>query len=211
MIKRALITVGLLLFLRLLVPAFSVYAEMVQVTGSSANIRAEPGTHSKIISSVNRGELLPVIDSTDKWWKVRIKDGTEAWIYKRAVKTVNTAKENTETGNAAKKNDPLQIQVMAKEILGDYLKWAVLNEVYLEEYQTARLDVMVTADWSRLNQEDQKKIMLRVAKEFSRFCEEDPSLKTKNKAAPYVAFFDRFNTLLGKANKSDIVTSEDGK
>ncbi len=40
-----------------------------------------------------------------------------------------------------------------------------------------------------------------LVREFTRLCEEDDLLKLQDKEAPYVAFFDRFNTLLGKANE----------
>lgn len=167
-------------------------AEMVRVTVSLANIRSEAGSQYKIIASAKEGDLLPVVDSIKEWWKVRLQNGEQGWIYKGAA-------------HLEKETYHVLVQAKVQEILGDYVKWATINDVYLEEYKTARLDIMVTPEWSRLDSEHQKSMMMQVAREFSLLCEEDRVLKTRNRELPYVAFFDRFNTLLGKANKHDAV------
>jgi SH3-like domain-containing protein len=168
------------------------HADMVRITVSLANVRVEPGSHHKIITSVKKGELLPVVDSGEKWWQVRLPDGRTGWIYKNAV-------------HLEKEDYNVLIEVMTQKILGAHLKWAALNEVYLEEYHTARLDVMISQKWSRLDTEQQKNLMIHVAREFARLCEKDDVLKARSTATPYVAFFDRFNTLLGKADKTNAV------
>ena len=167
-------------------------ADMVRVTVSLANVRARPGTHYRIVSSVKKGTLLSVLDQEKGWWKVRLDDGREGWIYKKAVRR-------------EKEDYRIHVESMAREILGEYLKWAALNEVYLEEDHTPRLDVMVTPAWRRLEADEKKALMLRLARAFTRLCEEDPLLRSRRGSTPYVAFFDRFNSLVGKANASDVV------
>lgn len=169
-------------------------ADVVRVTVGKANVRAHPGTSYKILKTMTKDDTLPVTGSEKNWWEVRLEDGTKGWIFKRAV-ALEKATEQT------------KIQAIAEEILGAYLKWSFINEVYIEQYQTARLDVMVNPEWSRLNQDEQKNLMMRLAREFAALCEEDALLKKQNREQPYVAFFDRYNTLLGKANQFDAVFS----
>lgn len=176
--------------------ASTAFGDMIRVTVHKANIRLEAGSSHKIIASAKEGDILPVVDSNDKWWKVKLSNDKEGWIFKNAVKL---EKEDYHT----------LVQAMAQEVFGEYLKWATLNEVYLEEYRTARLDVMVTPEWTRLDMEQQKSMMLHAARKFSDLCENDDLLKAHDKEAPYVAFFDRFNTLLGKANETTTVFAEE--
>ena len=184
---------SLVLFLVLAcLPPAAARADMVRVTVSLANVRARPGTHYRIVSSVTKGTLLTVVDQDKGWWKVRLDDGREGWIYKKAARR---EKEDYRT----------HVEAMAREVLGEYLRWAALNDVYLEEDRTPRLDVMVTPAWERLPAAEQKAMMLRLARSFARLCEEDPLLRARGGRTPYVAFFDRFNSLLGKANASDAV------
>ncbi len=173
-----------------LLAAVTVSADMVRVTVSRANVRAQPGSSHHIIATTKEGDLLPVVDSEKRWWKVKLSNGKEGWIYKKAVRY---EKETYHT----------KIQVMAESVLGPYLKWATLNEVYLEENQAVRLDIMVTPKWMRITEEEQKKIMIRTVKELSRLCREDDLLKNHIQESPYAVFFDRYNTPIGQANEVD--------
>jgi uncharacterized protein YgiM (DUF1202 family) len=167
-------------------------ADMVRVTVSKANIRTDPGSEHRIIATGREGDLFPIIDSGDKWWKVRLPNGKEGWIYKKAVRY---EKETYRT----------KIRPMAETVLGPYLKWATLNEVYLEEYRIARLDIMITPRWLQLDEETRKDKMIRTAKAFAQLCEEEDLLKEHTKEEPYVVFYNRYNTIVGKANKENAV------
>ncbi len=173
-----------------LLTAAPVSADMVRVTVSRANVRAKPGSRHSIVATTKEGDLLPVIDSAKRWWKVKLPDGEEGWIYKKAVRY---EKETYQS----------KIRTMVESVLGTYLIWARLNEVYLEEQQTIRLDVMVTPKWMRLTDEEQKKIMIRTVKELARLCREDELLKAHVQETPYAVFFDRYNTPIGQANEVD--------
>ncbi|MDX1763422.1 MAG: SH3 domain-containing protein [bacterium] len=186
---------GIILSVVLFFGAADALADMVRVTVRKANVRAHPGSNHKILKTMSKDDTLPVTGSDTKWWEVRLEDGRKGWIYKQAVAL-------------EKATNQTQIQSISEAILGTYLKWSVLNEVYIEEYQTARLDVMVHPEWSRLSQEEQKNLMMRLAREFASLCEADALLKKQDREQPYVAFFDRYNTLLGKANQFDVVFSE---
>jgi hypothetical protein len=49
----------------------------------SENLRQTP--KGKIIGKVNKGTSLGVLEEQDKWLRVRLEDGTEAWIWKAST------------------------------------------------------------------------------------------------------------------------------
>jgi curli biogenesis system outer membrane secretion channel CsgG len=51
-----------------------------QVTEPYANLREKP--QGKIIGKVNKGTSLLILEEIEKWLRVRLEDGTEAWIWK---------------------------------------------------------------------------------------------------------------------------------
>ncbi len=184
-----------LVLICLLVLPHIAFAGWIRITASRVNVRSRPGVQHKIVTTVKKGDLLPAIGSSKQWWKVRLEDQREGWVFKKAARFVK------ETFHA-------RAQEIARKILGDYLRWAAVNDVYLEEYKTARLDVMVSPEWLKLSRREQRQRMITLALEFIRLCREDPLLKKHDSEKSYVAFFDRFNTLLGKANAKDVVLAK---
>jgi hypothetical protein len=65
----------------------------LSVTVASANLRAGPGTTFKILATATRGARLELIESggkeSDRWYKVRLSDGREAWIAASVVSAVS--------------------------------------------------------------------------------------------------------------------------
>lgn len=55
------------------------YSEAVVVV-SSANIRSGPGTNYSIVTRMVRNAKLPVIGSSNGWYKVQLHNGKQAWI-----------------------------------------------------------------------------------------------------------------------------------
>jgi uncharacterized protein YgiM (DUF1202 family) len=75
-----------LALLTLLVISNPVYADQtVYVNYQSVNIRTYPNTGSNVIRSVPLGEALKVLEETERWYKVKLKDNTMGWIYKTMV------------------------------------------------------------------------------------------------------------------------------
>lgn len=58
--------------------------DFVYVKAGQANAREGAGTSHRIVSTVSRGARLTVLDQagpdSDRWYKVRLADGREAWI-----------------------------------------------------------------------------------------------------------------------------------
>jgi hypothetical protein len=53
-------------------------------TGAGLNLRQQPTTYAKIVSSAREGTVLTVLEGPKEadsyvWWKVRAPDGTEGW------------------------------------------------------------------------------------------------------------------------------------
>jgi len=53
---------------------------VTQVTVASENLREKP--QGKIIGKVNKGTSLAILEEKGQWLRVRLEDGTEAWIWK---------------------------------------------------------------------------------------------------------------------------------
>jgi hypothetical protein len=51
-----------------------------------SNIRTDPGTKSKIITTLRKGEKVVKIDESGDWFNVRVPSGETGWIFKRLVK-----------------------------------------------------------------------------------------------------------------------------
>ncbi|KHO61731.1 copper amine oxidase [Thermoanaerobacter sp. YS13] len=52
----------------------------LMVNADVVNIRTGPGTQYDIITQVNNGDILSVIDKSGDWYKVKLQDGTIGWI-----------------------------------------------------------------------------------------------------------------------------------
>jgi hypothetical protein len=52
----------------------------VRVKTQGLNLRAEPTTASEVITTLDGGQLLIYLDSSNGWYKVRDVDGNEGWV-----------------------------------------------------------------------------------------------------------------------------------
>ncbi|WP_051531174.1 glycosyl hydrolase family 18 protein [Clostridiisalibacter paucivorans] len=66
---------------KLMIPLYS----EVMVDRERVNIRVGPATTYPVMTQMVRGALLPVISDTNNWYKVRLYDGREGWVYKELV------------------------------------------------------------------------------------------------------------------------------
>jgi hypothetical protein len=76
-----------ILFVLLLLPAFCLAAK-IKVTDSLINIMSGPGRNYEIIAQVKKGELLEILEETSEWFKVKLKDGREGWIYGKSTSLI---------------------------------------------------------------------------------------------------------------------------
>src|SRR5712692_2339880 len=68
---------------------------MVTVVNDSANLREGPGEVFRVVSTVPRGTELAAIDAAgpeqDRWYKVKLADGREAWVAASVVSRLGKA------------------------------------------------------------------------------------------------------------------------
>ncbi len=68
--------------------------QFYRVTNTIVNLRAKANTNSKIIQQLNLNELVQVDAANKNWFRVRLPDGTQAYVYKSlltaADKSLNT-------------------------------------------------------------------------------------------------------------------------
>jgi uncharacterized protein YgiM (DUF1202 family) len=56
-----------------------------QVVWDSVNLRKGPGTRYKIVGSVKKGTSLKILEVNGDWLRVRLEDGSTAWVSKLAT------------------------------------------------------------------------------------------------------------------------------
>jgi curli biogenesis system outer membrane secretion channel CsgG len=59
---------------------------LVEVTGTSVNLRSGPGTNYSIVGSAKMGDKLPLLGESGDWFQVRLPDGKDGWIFNKLVK-----------------------------------------------------------------------------------------------------------------------------
>ena len=58
---------------------------VTQVIWSSVNLREGPGTNFKVVGNVQKGTSLTVLEGKGQWFRIRLEDGSEAWVIKSAT------------------------------------------------------------------------------------------------------------------------------
>jgi hypothetical protein len=64
----------------------SLSANIVVVTGTSANIRSGSGNEFSIVTTVKQGDKLILLGEYGEWFNVRLENGQEGWINNRFAK-----------------------------------------------------------------------------------------------------------------------------
>ncbi len=64
--------------------------DILTITGVGANIRSGPGINYNIVGLAKSGDLLESVnEERGNWMRVRKLDGTEGWISKKLVKSID--------------------------------------------------------------------------------------------------------------------------
>jgi hypothetical protein len=61
-------------------------ANIREVAASGANIRAEPNTESEVVTTVNQGEDLRVLEENGSWYRVTTASGQTGWVHASLVR-----------------------------------------------------------------------------------------------------------------------------
>ncbi|MBW1779436.1 MAG: SH3 domain-containing protein [Deltaproteobacteria bacterium] len=84
--------VGLSLF-----PAYG--SESLWVTSEGAKLKSDHSASSDTVSTLPIGAQLTVLQSEDRWYRVRTASGDEGWIYRGKVSNTPPEKGAEDTGN----------------------------------------------------------------------------------------------------------------
>jgi len=61
-------------------------SKTVEITSNSVNLRAEPNTSATILASAAKGDKLTYLATQGDWYKVKLSNGTIAWVYSSLAK-----------------------------------------------------------------------------------------------------------------------------
>lgn len=105
-VKKLTLTLTITALLTLLViPAC--YATTGTITVDTLRVRKAPSTSSDVLRNLDKGDKIEIIEKDNEWYKVKLDDGKEAYVYAEYVEleenlTTNegqNTEENGETGN----------------------------------------------------------------------------------------------------------------
>ena len=71
------------------------------VIGQAVNLRSEPYLAGTVITILNSGVLVKVVELHNQWYRVRLQDEQEGWIYKDFI-TVEASEIKSRTCLLAK-------------------------------------------------------------------------------------------------------------
>ncbi|MGB9780600.1 C40 family peptidase [Caldanaerobacter sp.] len=83
-------------------PVFGEGLGVGKVTGNYVNVRSEGSLSGSVITQVNRNETVTVLEKQGSWYKIKLPDGREGWIYADflAVRSpLPTSREETRDAN----------------------------------------------------------------------------------------------------------------
>ncbi|MBM4338631.1 MAG: hypothetical protein FJ110_03715 [Deltaproteobacteria bacterium] len=66
-------------------PSLTSPIRTTKIAWDSVNLRGGPGTNYKVIGNVKKGTPLSVFEEKGSWLRVRLQDGSEAWVIKAAT------------------------------------------------------------------------------------------------------------------------------
>ncbi len=68
-----------------------VYADSLGIiTGDGVNVRSEASLASKVITSLNKNDRVVCVKLTGNWYRVRLSNGKEGWVYSKYIKVQPT-------------------------------------------------------------------------------------------------------------------------
>ncbi len=76
-----------------------------KITGNNVNVRKGPGLSYSVIKQLNKGELLEILDKTEKWYQVKLSDNVLGWVSSSYISEFNETIEETNDKNDNQKEN----------------------------------------------------------------------------------------------------------
>ncbi len=76
-----------------------------EITGNNVNVRKGPGLSYSVIKQLNKGELLAILEKTEKWYQVKLSDNVLGWVSSSYISECNQTTEQTKDKVIEKESD----------------------------------------------------------------------------------------------------------
>ena len=83
----------------------SSFASTGTITVDTLRVRKAPSTSSDVVRNFDKGDKVEVIEKKDEWYKIKLTDGKEAYVYAEYVKLEENNTTNEETKQETQKEE----------------------------------------------------------------------------------------------------------
>jgi len=176
------------IFKRLVRPTLTLVeaGSRVRPKGRYANLRARPSRRAKRAGRLKRGESLAAVGRDGGWIQVERKDGRRVWVAAEVARLIPP--------------DPAAPLLAA--LRRDYpgvVRWGAVNEVVLDHYREAELDLVVESSWHFLAEEQRLAFLRQAAAGFADLLREHAAYRRRYHNRPLVVVQDPSDTVVGSA------------
>lgn len=77
------------------------------INGDSVNVRKEPNLTSSKIAKLNKGEQVDVYEKSGDWYKVKLTDGKNGWVFSQYIIVRDTLASRGSSGRETNSEEPL--------------------------------------------------------------------------------------------------------
>jgi len=176
------------IFKRLVRPTVTPVEEgsRVRAKGHYANLRARPSRRAKRVGRLKRGTSLAAVGRDGDWIQVERGDGRRVWVAAEVVRLIPP--------------DPAAPLLTA--LRRDYpgvVRWGAVNEVVLDHYHEAELDLVVESSWHFLVEAQRLAFLRQAARGFADLLRGSSAYRHRYHNRPLVVVSDPSNTVVGSA------------
>lgn len=158
----------------------------VQAKGRYANLRAQPSRRAKLAGRLEQGESLAAVGRDGDWIQVERPDGQRVWVAEEVARLL----------------PPDPVAPLLAKLKRDYpgvVRWGAVNEVTLDHYREAELDVVVESSWHFLAESQRLGFLRQAAQGFADLLQDSEAYRRRYRNRPLVVVTDPSNTVVGSA------------
>lgn len=101
------------LLVMLIVP--SAFAATATITVDTLRVRKAPSTSSDVLRNLDKGSKVEVLEKSGEWYKVKLSDGNEAYVYAEYVKLEGNLTTDEKTDGNKKPENNVEVNVSSEE------------------------------------------------------------------------------------------------
>ncbi|HBB40704.1 MAG: hypothetical protein COW73_09145 [Nitrospirae bacterium CG18_big_fil_WC_8_21_14_2_50_70_55] len=168
----------------------------VQPKERYATLRAGPSRRARALGRLEQGASLAALARDGDWFEVQRPDGSRAWVAAAVVRLVVP-----QAGGVADSAGALLAKLQA-----DYpgvVRWAAVNDVVLDHYHEAELDMVVESSWHFLPEGQRLALLRQAARAFAELLRTQAAYRQRYTNRPLVVVRDASNTVVGSATPQE--------